>query len=130
MTLFCTKSLKYSREVPAGIAGLAPLTTVDSECSDCTSSSLGIIDGILRTVADGVAEDGYAGIPAETEMLPPDGSIGAGEGEGVVEFELDLNDERRFCADDFRRMVGRCISGAATLVIVNVDWLKLLAAMV
>lgn len=69
----------------------------------------------------GVAE--YAGIPAGEDMLPPDVVWPCGCAEGVG---FDLNDERRFWADDFRRIVGLGTSeGATDIDIDRVDWLKL-----
>lgn len=57
MILFCTRSLKYSTDVPVVNAGLVPLTSVDSECSDCASKSLEASAPGLNTIAVGVVAD-------------------------------------------------------------------------
>lgn len=59
-----------------------------SECSDCTSHSL-----FIGTDAVGVETAG-GGTPVAEEKVP---------------VWLGLNDERRFWAEDFRRIPGRCI---------------------
>jgi hypothetical protein len=114
MILFCTRSLKYSTDVPVGSAGLVPFISVDSECCDCASNSLGIIDAGLNIGATGVLANAGNPVAAKVgtvveETLPP----GVGPGEG---FGLDLKDDSRFCADDLRRMVGRCGSDGAMAI--------------
>ena len=116
MILFCTRSLKYSTDVPVGSAALAPFTRVDSEYCDCASNSLGIdaglnigATGVLALVNAGNPVVAKAGIVLEEETLPP----GVGPGEG---FGLDLKDDSKFCADDLRRMVGRCGSDEAMAI--------------
>lgn len=113
MIRFCTRSLRYSTEVPVGKAELAPLTkVVVSEYIDCASESLADEGpGLDMDVKGGAGT--YAGVPAvandgsplDMEMLPPGAEVGPFEGAG--EFEVDLKEESRFCAEDFRRIVGR-----------------------
>lgn len=110
MILFCTRSLKYSTDVPWPRGGLpAPPSEVVpewvSECNDCTSHSLLMSKGVPVMV--GVVVPVAA---AAKERLVRLGivPVDTGLGTGVVEPEaLDLKELRRFCADDFLRMAGR-----------------------
>ena len=75
-----------------------------SECSDWASHSR----------ARGVVAVGV-GAGAAKGMLDPERARGGGTGDD----EVDLNDERRFCADDLRRIVGRggsCIDVVAIVI--------------
>jgi hypothetical protein len=93
-------SLKYSTDVPVGNAGLVPFTSVDSECTDCASTSLTnsleTMDAGLNIEATGAAV-AKAGIPEAAkegtepfaEMLLPDAELGDG-------LELDLKEESKF----------------------------------
>jgi len=102
MILFCTRSRRYSTDIPCGKAGLA-LPIVDpitSECMDIASHSLPWC--ALEVV--GVLENG----PGGTFMGP----VEMGAREDVL-FELPLKEESKFCAEDFRRMVGRSTGPSA-----------------
>lgn len=52
----------------------------------------------------GIPALGNAGIPLDADVPVTLAEDGTGDAEGVG---LVLNDERRFCADDFLRIVGR-----------------------
>lgn len=97
MILFLTISLRISTEVPD--APCAPFgrrgtdvpeeDATESDCSDCTSHSL-------------ESEPfGTVGVVTYGKPLAED---------TVFAFAAGLKEERRFCAEDFLRMDGRCMS--------------------
>lgn len=97
MIRFLTSSRNISTDVPWGRAGVpfvaedAPAEDeTDSDCWDWTSQSRGIV------VAVGVGADANWR-PVEEETLPT----------WVDDELLDLKEERRFWAEDLRRMLGR-----------------------
>lgn len=103
MILFCTRSLKYSTDVPCPNCGLPAPPKVEpaivSECKDWASHSLAI----------GVFDVGVLALPAAANESPVAVDNAPGLiviGAGVVEL-LDLKDCNRFCAEDFLRIVGR-----------------------
>ena len=105
MILFWTRSLRYSTDVPCPSGGLwapAKLDPTLSECSDWASQSRPI-----GVVAVGVAADANERV---VERCPGGRFNGGGAGEGEEEEDggTVLKAERRFCADDLRRIVGRC----------------------
>lgn len=102
---FCTKSLRYSTDVPGPSAGLPAPPKLEpgtvSECNDWASHSR----------ASGVVTVGVLALPAAAkerpvadDTVPVPMFMGAGTDGFVV---LDLKEERRFCAEDFLRIVGR-----------------------
>lgn len=94
MIRFWTRSLRYSTDVPGVSDGLCAPAMV-SEYRDCASHSRGW--GV--TVGD-VVEEG------KLEALE---AVGFKDW-GVIEpdEEVDLKDERKFWAEDLRRIAGRC----------------------
>ena len=105
MILFWTRSLRYSTDVPCPSGGLWAPVKLDptlSECSDWASQSRPI--GVVEV---GVAADANERV---VERCPGGRFNGGGAGEEEEEEEggTVLKAERRFCADDLRRIVGRC----------------------
>jgi hypothetical protein len=97
---FCTRSLKYSTDVPWPNCGLVapPVKVVVPDIvSDCASHSL------FRAVETVGVVDALNESPAAKE------DVGAGDPDVDVDelLEFDLKEESRFWADDFLRMVGR-----------------------
>jgi len=101
--------------VPCPSEGLwapAKLDPTESECSDWASQSR---DRVV--VAFGVATDAKETL-VELRGMGPEGRFNGG---GIAEEEEEdvvLKADRRFCAEDLRRMVGRCGSWAKCDIIV------------
>lgn len=105
-----TKSRKYSTLVPCTSAGLLVAFVIsgavearESDCIDCASQSL-----LTGTLATGVPVPTNPPIPEfnEAEGICIVKDV-AGAVDGGLMPEVFLNVERRFCADDLRRMLGR-----------------------
>ena len=95
MILFFTSSLSISTDVPCAVAEppfVRVVDATDSDCSDCTSASRDIEPA---PVGVGIADTKWRPVAEDTVL--------------VWVAELGLKDVRRFCADDFRRILGRCI---------------------
>ena len=97
--LFCTRSLRYSTDVPWPNCGLAPKVALPEIVSDCASHSL--VRGV-GTVGVPTLSAAARDIPVVDDTLPVEIDMDV----GAEVFDL-LKVERRFCADDFLRMAGR-----------------------
>jgi hypothetical protein len=96
--LFCTKSLKYSTVVPwLPMTGLDPAISVPpvliAPGGVCISQSLPAPPIIM--------------VPTKPSKGELTGGVGVDGYEDGPEIGDGLKDERRFCADDFRRIPGR-----------------------
>ena len=102
MIRFWTRSLRYSTDVPGvsddGLCAPAMLDPTVSECKDCASHSRAW--GV--TVGDVVEYGKLVALEAKEAVGFKDW--------GVIEpdEEVDLKDERKFWAEDLRRIAGRC----------------------
>lgn len=106
MIRFWTRSLRYSTDVPGASNGLCAPAMVDptvSECKDCASHSRAW--GAVVVVA------------AKDKLVAFEANEGVGFkdwGAAEPDEEVDLKEERRFWAEDLRRIVGRCGCGSLT----------------
>jgi hypothetical protein len=102
--LFCTRSLRYSTDVPWPNCGLTvpPKVVLPDIVSDCASHSL---PSGVETVGVVTLRAAAKDSPVVDDMDP----VATDKGvfvEELLEFDLP-KEERRFWAEDFLRMVGR-----------------------
>lgn len=116
MILFWTRSLRYSTDVPwpsGGLCAPAKLDPTLSECIDWASQSR-----TVGAVVVGVAADANERV---AESWTGARFNGGGTGEGEEEGGAVLKAERRFCAEDLRRIAGRCGSwGKCDIIVITV----------